>query len=455
MNYPFDEAFLKMMQELLKDEYEDYLDVFNHPSYNGLRINTNKISVTDFLKLCPFNLRPIPWSSDGFYYDENDNVSKHPFYYAGLYYLQEPSAMLPAEVLNAQKGDIVLDACAAPGGKSTKIGTSLNQSGLLLSNDISPSRANALLKNIERFGFSNSYVTAVDLKALESKHHSFFDKILIDAPCSGEGMFRKDPSMLKNYKNKSKEEYINIQKSIVDTALNLLKDDGEIVYSTCTFDIQENEAIIEYMLQKDENLVLLPIELKGVNYKSGIPFNEDERLSNCIRLYPHLIEGEGHFIAHLKRRGKHTEPTLHKVLSDKLNNQEFDNFMKLCSLDLNHRAIKKINDEVYLLPEYQLNHEHLRILRSGLLLGSIKNQKFEPSQALALALKANEFKNVISLDVDDMRVIKYLKGETIDVSDLNYHDGYNLICVKDYPLGFSKINGGIFKNKLQKGWIYQ
>lgn len=193
------ENYQKKMKDLLQDQYGNYLQSFSNPIAYGLRINTTKISVEDFLKISPFHLKPIPWTTNGFYYDENDKPSKHPFYYAGLYYLQEPSAMIPAQVLPIEEGDLVLDACAAPGGKSTEILNKLNGSGCLISNDISASRAQALLHNIEKWGCQNVFVASEDISKLSSFYPDTFDKILIDAPCSGEGMFHKDPSLIKSW----------------------------------------------------------------------------------------------------------------------------------------------------------------------------------------------------------------------------------------------------------------
>ncbi len=454
MKYPLDEDFLNEMQELLKEDFGKYLNSFDEHSFNGLRVNTSKISVDEFLNIFPFDLKPIPWTKDGFYYNENNPVSKHPYYYAGLYYLQEPSAMLPACALKVNKGDTVLDVCAAPGGKSTKIASDLNDSGILIANDISPSRANALLKNIERFGIKNAYVTALDINNLINNYQCFFDKIIIDAPCSGEGMFRKDSAMIKNYKKKSKEEYTNIQKNIVDSAIKLLKPSGEMLYSTCTFDIKENEAIIDYLLSNNDNLEILPID-KIDGFSSGIAYNGNDELKKAVRLYPHRINGEGHFACKIRKLGTDNKIFNYHLKSDIIKNDGFNDFLSLINWNLNGRIFKQINDDIYLLPNISFDTSHIRVLRSGLHLGSVKGKNFAPSQALALALKKDEFRNIINLNIDDERVIKYLKGETIDISDHNYDEGYNLVCVNNYSLGFSKITNGIFKNKIAKGWIFE
>ena len=286
------EKYVDKMKEMLKDEYPLYEKSFDKAPFRGLRVNTSKISVENFLRLFPYELEPIPWTSDGFYY-KDDSVSKHPFYYAGLYYLQEPSAMLPAEVLPIVENDIVLDACAAPGGKSLKLLNKLNDSGVLLSNDISASRARALLRNIERQGFTNYFVTAEDTKKLETRYPETFTKILLDAPCSGEGMFRKEPSLIKSWLEKGNDYYAPIQKELLLSCIRMLKDGGMLVYSTCTFDESEDEDVIKYVLDEYPDMKLVPIEMKEgfVKGKDGIG----------VKLFPHKINGEGHFVCLLQK----------------------------------------------------------------------------------------------------------------------------------------------------------
>ena len=243
MNLPV--TFEEKMRGLLGGEMDAYLACYEEPRYYGLRVNTNKISVEEFRKICPFELRQIPWIENGFYYDgERLSPAKHPYYFAGLYYLQEPSAMTPANRLPVEPGDKVLDVCAAPGGKATELGARLCGKGLLVANDISSSRAKGLLKNIEVFGIGNVAVLCEEPGRLEGCFPEFFDKILIDAPCSGEGMFRKDKKMVKAWEEHGPEYFSNIQKSIVTQAAGMLKKGGMMLYSTCTFDSRENEEII-------------------------------------------------------------------------------------------------------------------------------------------------------------------------------------------------------------------
>lgn len=435
--------FKENMKELLQDDYDKYLDSFNNERVYGLRVNTNKISVKDFLKINPFNLTPIPWTDDGFYFEENDKPSKHPYYYAGLYYLQEPSAMLPAQVLPIEENDIVLDACAAPGGKSSKLANKLNNTGLLVSNDISVSRAQVLLKTLESQGIENSYIMAEDTNNLNLE--KTFDKILIDAPCSGEGMFRKEPDLIKSWIDRGNEYYAKIQKSIISKAISLLKDGGKLVYSTCTFSQVEDEDIIEYALSICPELKVLPIKTYD-GFVSGLT----ENTKYCVRLYPHKVKGEGHFVA-LLQKGESNKTTTSTDIDAQIPKDEF--FSNINKMFKNGSFVKR-QERLYFEPSVNINTTGLRILRSGLYLGEYKHDKFEPSQALAMALKKNEYKNIINFDLNDERVIKYLKCETLDVKD-KYVSGYVLVCVDGYPLGFGKVDKGILKNKYPANYRYQ
>ncbi|MDD6004292.1 MAG: RsmB/NOP family class I SAM-dependent RNA methyltransferase [Firmicutes bacterium] len=439
------EKYLNKMKELLGDEYDDYLNSFNEKRIHSLRVNNAKISNEEFERICPFKIKRIPWIENGYYFDENDRPSKHPYYYAGLYYLQEPSAMTPANVLPIEKGDIVLDACAAPGGKSLELASKLGDSGLLVSNDISVSRAYSLLKNLELGGHKNIYVMAEDISKLSKKFVKSFDKILIDAPCSGEGMLRKDPSIIKEWEDKGNEYYANLQKDIVKSAVSMLKDGGMMVYSTCTFDKSEDEDIVSYILSLDDDL-----KLERINEYEG--FTRGIDMDEAIRLYPHKLQGEGHFVALVKKDTPKTVTVKKKHVS-KIDSKEAEEFIKLIKRDFDDGYFEIINNNLYFIPEYDFEKKGLRILRSGLLMGEIKKHSFEPSMALALNLKMDEFKNVINLSVDDKRVISYLKGETISVPEAK--DGWVLVCVNGYSLGFGKMQSGIMKNKYAKEWRYK
>ena len=318
MNLPV--TFTDKMKELLGNEYDEYIACYDETRLYGLRVNTKKICVEEFKKICPFEIEPIPWIENGFYYDgENVQAAKHPYYFAGLYYLQEPSAMTPANRLPVEPGDKVLDVCAAPGGKATELGAKLKGDGVLIANDISNSRAKGLLKNIEVFGIGNVLVLSEEPGKLEEYFPEYFDKILIDAPCSGEGMFRKDKKMVKAWEEHGPAFFAKIQRSIVTQAARMLKPGGMMLYSTCTFDPEENEGTIEYLMQQYPEF-----EIKEIRPYEGfacgkpeVTESKDESFTKTVRIWPHKMHGEGHYVA-LLQKGEKTEAKALKPSKNKV-----------------------------------------------------------------------------------------------------------------------------------------
>ena len=291
--------FCDEMKRILGEEYPAYLASMEDTRKYGLRVNTAKISVEDFLKISPFELTPIPYVDNGFYYDPEVAPAKHPYYFAGLYYLQDPSAMTPASRLPVEEGDVVLDLCAAPGGKATELAAKLHGTGLLIANDISSKRAKALLKNIELFGVENSFIVTEYPQKLQEYFTGFFDKILIDAPCSGEGMFRKEPSMVKAWEQNGPEFYAKLQEEILRQALPMLKPGGYLLYSTCTFSPLEDEGTVDKILSMDDSMEIVPMQ-GYVGFSKGNPAWVDSsrsEIEDCIRIFPHKLDGEGHFLA--------------------------------------------------------------------------------------------------------------------------------------------------------------
>lgn len=310
--------FLDKMKLLLGEEYQKYIASYKEEAHSGLRVNTAKLSPEMFLDMAgkaDWNLRPVPWTKNGFYY-QNERPSKHPWYYAGLYYLQEPSAMSPAAYLTIEPGDKVLDLCAAPGGKSTELAAKLRGTGVLFSNDISNSRAKALLKNLEMFGAGNICVTSETPEKLSRVLPEYFDKILVDAPCSGEGMFRRDPSMIKSWREKGPAFYALLQREILDFAVQMLAPGGKIVYSTCTFDRDEDEGIIEWIVERYPEMSVIPLHPE-------YGFENSRGVEGCLRLFPHRLDGEGHFVALLEKEkfknvvpGERDDNSIRKLFSD-------------------------------------------------------------------------------------------------------------------------------------------
>lgn len=452
-------AFIEKMKEMLGADYDKYLDSFEKEAYQGIRVNTAKLTTAEFEKLSPYELRPVDWCPNGFYYEKNEKPAKHPYYFAGLYYIQEPSAMTTASLLPIEPGDVVLDLCAAPGGKSTELAAKLNGTGLLVSNDISNSRAKALLKNIEVFGVGNALVTSEPPNELAKRFPSFFDKILIDAPCSGEGMFRKQNNMTKAWENNGVDLFVGLQRSILKEAVTMLKPGGSIIYSTCTFSKEENEQSIEYLLSLDDALELVELPLIA-GFDKGHPewgLTGNEELTKCRRLWPHRIEGEGHFVAMVRKKEESDSPAKsvpYTFSKDKLS-PEAEDFIKTLGYPFDLERIDVQKERVFYIPEMMPYVKGLRILRCGLYMGDMKKNRFEPSQSLAMFLKKEQFPNVLDLQVTDERVVKYLKGETIELTDEENQmckNGICLICVDGFSLGFGKLNNGTMKNKYLPGW---
>lgn len=439
-----DQVFLDKMKDYLGDEYQAFLESYDGNRFYGIKVNTLKISVEEFKKISPFKLIEVPWCKDGFYYNPDDchvKPSKHPFYHAGLYYIQEPSAMSPAEELNAKAGDTVLDLCASPGGKTIQIAGDMQNEGLIVSNDISTGRIKALVKNIELYGIKNAYVVNEDQFKLSEKLDAYFDKILIDAPCSGEGMFRKDANAIKAWSSDYVGVCVEKQMSIMSVITDALKDGGELVYSTCTFSKEENEDVIENFISENSTF-------EKVNMKENDHFDVELGYS---RLWPHKLDGEGHFIAHIKD-SESEENYESKYVKHNSAPEEISEFIKEnLSIDLKGK-FERIKDKIYILPEVEIDLKGLRVARSGWYIGEMVRGKFKPSQAFAMGLDKKDAKRTISLSSDSIEVIKYLKCETISCEG---EDGINLICVDSYPIGWGKFKGGMLKNMYPAAWRMQ
>lgn len=447
--------FENRMKELLKNEYDEFLQGFDEERYGGIRFNSLKVTKEEWEKISPFDTSAVEWINNGYYYDLAVQPAKHPYYYAGLFYIQEPSAMTPANVLPIEEGDRVLDICAAPGGKSTELAAKLNGTGILVSNDISNSRAKALLKNLELFGTKNALILSEAPGKLSERFRGFFDKILVDAPCSGEGMFRKSPAIMKNWEQYGVEYYHKLQLEILDSVIPMLRPGGFLLYSTCTFSPEEDEGSLEYILKNYPDMHVVPIEPYYSGFDSAKPEwigSSCEEIKNAIRLWPHKLKGEGHFTALLKKDGDsvHSFTGASGRKACKLS-KETEDFLDKIKFDIPRDRIEMREERLYLLPEGLPDISGLRVMRSGLLLGEMKKERFEPSQALACALKSEEYDNVVSFASTDERVIKYLKCETIETDDEG-KDGWVLVCVDSFPLGWAKRSGKVLKNKYLPGW---
>ena len=464
------QSFLDSMKEILGEDYEAFLIGFDGQRQYGLRVNTLKMNLEEFERIAPFHLKKVPWISNGYFYEAEDAPAKHPFYSAGLYYLQEPSAMTPASRLKVQPGERVLDLCAAPGGKATELGAALQGEGLLVANDINTARARALLRNLELFGISNSFVTNEPPHVLAERFPEFFHKIMVDAPCSGEGMFRKNPAVVDSWQEKGPEYFSKLQREIIVQAADMLLPGGMMFYSTCTFSPLENEKTITHLLKERPDMEVIPMEdyegfAEGLTSYRGEVFDESCKL--CRRIWPHKMSGEGHFMALLHKKSG-TQQQVQQTVSQSsiwwekckgLNKEQkaaAEDFFSHVNIAYDGKRIDVRGDNLYYLPAPKYDGRGLHFLRNGLFMGEFKKKRFEPSQPFALALHAQDFDQVLDFPADDERLSRYLRGETLDVSDLiageKKRKGWQLVMVAGHPLGFGKLVNNNLKNKYPAGW---
>ena len=475
MNLPIE--FEKKMKAFLGDEWDDFLYSYDNNRFQALRFNTLKVQSQEermrILKVLGISSdKRVSWANEAYYFDENVRPGKHPYHEMGLYYIQEPSAMSAAALLALKPGMRVLDLCAAPGGTSTQLATYLGDSGLLVSNEINTQRSRILSQNIERMGIKNAIVTNEDSFVLASHFPGFFNAIQVDAPCSGEGMFRKLPEAIEQWSMENVAICAARQKEILDNAAVMLKPGGVIVYSTCTFSKEENEDVIEYFLERHPDFTLEEME----------------------RFWPHKVDGEGHFVAKLVRRGSVNELGAdYDVCEDSCNKVEDTGLkadrkikknknsknrknetkpaltkenMKLLTefLDetisedmaawIKNSGLVMFGEQLYRLPDMEVDIKGLKVQRAGLHIGEFKKQRFEPSHSLALALKLSEAKNVVKLTWDDPQTTGFFNGQSVMLSDEQTAEckkGWALVCVDGYTAGWGKVNGTQVKNHYPKG----
>lgn len=446
-------TFIQKFNDLLHDEAEPFFHTYESKKMSGLRINPLKITMEEWEALSPFQIKKIPFVQNGYYYQpEQSQPGKHPYHAAGLYYIQEPSAMFVAEQLVPTESDKVLDLCAAPGGKTTQLAGMMNQGGLLVTNEINSKRAKALSENVERLGITNALVTNETPERLSHRFHGFFDKILVDAPCSGEGMFRKDEEAIRYWSDEHVQACAKQQRHILDCAYQMLKEGGILVYSTCTFSPEENEQTIESFLEKYPDLHLLPID-KTEGVQCGRPDwtrTKTEELLKAARLWPHKLKGEGHFVTKLQKTAATVPEKLDETRSNIGKNQlkDFQSFANNTIQEYSFKNFFLFNQQLFSLPDHCPDFHGIRVLRAGLHLGELKKNRFEPNHALALALTKEKVTNTLPLSTNEDQWLHFLKGETIDTGG---DHGWTLVTIDGYPLGWGKETKGVLKNFYPKG----
>lgn len=461
------QEFEVRMQDMLKEAYPAFLHSYEKDNFRSLRVNALKGSLDEFLDIDLFSLKNIPWEKNGFYYESEDQPGKHPLHEAGVYYIQEPSAMAPAAYLEAKPGEKVLDLCAAPGGKTTQIASYLQNEGVLVCNEIHPQRAKILSENVERMGITNALVTNETPKHLSEIFDGYFDKVLVDAPCSGEGMFRKNEDAVNEWSLENVRLCAERQDEILDCADIMLRAGGRLVYSTCTFAPDENEGSIARFMERHPDYEIEKIH-KYDGMASGMKewcgdVSIPENIDDTIRLFPHMLDGEGHYLAVLRKKGEAsdgyqgflkngTESGL--SIKEQKELKDFDEFvnntLEKGVLDISKERLLRFGEQLYLMPEGMPSIKGMKVLRPGLHLGTLKKNRFEPSHALALALKKNDVKNTMELcsDGTDTMANAYLNGMT-----LNYEGtkGWYLMTYRGYSIGWGKLAGSVMKNHYPKG----
>lgn len=435
------ELFENRMKELLKDDFLEFKNALLEDPVKSFYLNPKKKNVINHLD--SNFLTKHPYIEDAYFYDyHNYPLGKHPYFNCGLYYIQEPSAMAVANSVTFNEDDYVLDMCAAPGGKTCFAAGKLSNQGLMIANDINKLRAGILSENIERFGITNTIVTNCDPVKLDQQFNCFFDKIILDAPCSGEGMFRKLDQAVETWSINKVLECANIQKNLINSAYKMLKDEGILIYSTCTYSLQENEEQVAYMVNE------LNMELLNIKKHPGM--SGGYKNDKVVRMYPHLNKGEGQFIALLKKH-EQNKTTKVKLLKSNITSQQLELIKRFYQENLNIKVpslLYNSNNHIYaILPQFP-DLKGVKVLRTGLYLGECKKGRFEPSHSLALTLTKDDVKRYYNFKATDSEVTKYLHGETLEGTN---QKGYGLILVDDYPLGFYKESNNQVKNLYPKG----
>lgn len=449
MNIPCE--FFDRMEKFFNINKNILTKYYNEKPYKGIRINTLKASNNILLKL-KYDIKKTPFDINSYYIlSDESGLGKHPYHHAGAYYLQEPSASSAVCAMNIQPGEKILDLCAAPGGKSTQIAAYLNGKGLLWSNEYIKNRTQALLSNIERIGIRNAVISSIHPDILCNKLQGYFDKVLVDAPCSGEGMFRKEPQAILNWSIENINTCARRQLEILNSAAKAVKENGILVYSTCTFAPEENEICIDKFLTNNKNFELISCDL-NFGRQGYTKFSDKYDMSLTRRILP-LDGGEGHFIAVMKR----IAPNYCSIAEYNYKNSKKDNIDKYNAEKLyNELFSNKITgtlavfqDKIRLLPYNLPDLTGLGVVKAGVDFAEIKNNRIEPCHGIYMSAKPDEIYNYINLSCDDKRIYAFLRGEQIDIEQCN--NGYCAVLVDNITVGFGKYSNGVLKNRYPKG----
>ncbi|MCS7251412.1 MAG: RsmB/NOP family class I SAM-dependent RNA methyltransferase [Anaerolineae bacterium] len=444
----FPERFLARMQAWLGSEVEAFLQALASPYRTGLRVNTLKISPEAFQIRSPFPLSPVPWCPEGFVVEDLEaRPGLHPYHAVGLYYLQDPSAMAAAILLDPQPGEWVLDLAAAPGGKATHLAARMQDTGVLVANEIQPQRATVLALNIERLGITHAILTNESPPRLANQWEGLFDRVLVDAPCSGEGMFARNPEAIRTWSLNRVRRSAALQKAILLEAARMVRPGGRLLYATCTFAPEENEEVVEAFLRARPDFDLVD-PMRHPAFDRGHPewiADGDPRLIRTVRLWPHRGPGHGHFYALLQRAGESRphRPKPEADLPGRAQRALEAFWTETITQPLPEGGLILQGDQIYWTPMAPILWRGLRVLRPGWWLGRLCQVRFEPAHALAIALSAKAVHRVLDLSLDDPRVTAYLQGYPLEGS---WESGWALIALEGFPLGWVRAERGRLKN---------
>ncbi len=440
--------YLERMKNLLGDEFDDYINSLNEPPVRAFRVNTDKISMNDFNKINIFSSSEIPYVENG-YYLEYDKIGNHPYHHAGMIYVQEPGAMAPAECIDINPDWKILDMCAAPGGKSTQLKNKLGDKGILVSNEIIPSRCKILTGNVERLGLKNTVTTCMDSSKIANSFPETFDLIMVDAPCSGEGMFRKEEIAVDEWSTENVIKCASRQAEILENASIALKKGGYIIYATCTFSLEENEMTVDNFLDNHPEFDLVPVKDSVKNYTAdGINFNgcKCTDINYTRRFYPHKNKGEGQFMAVLHNT---VEPSDSKsktsVKQHKIDSVVFDFLDDILESYDKTNVMMYNGNPVYFTPDFDISN--IKPFSCGVTIGEIKKNYIQPHHQFFMAL-GNSFKRKINLSAESDEIKKYLHGEEFEA---NCDNGWAVVTVDGCTLGGIKVVNGRAKNHYPKG----
>jgi NOL1/NOP2/sun family putative RNA methylase len=436
---PFPTEFSLRMRSLLGEEdYGRYLSEMEAPPFRGIRLNPLKCSAPVLSGALPFSLKPAPFSPFSFYIPaQAEKIGSLPMHHAGAFYAQEPSAASAVTVLDPQPGEKILDLCAAPGGKSTQIAALLEGKGLLWSNEIVRSRAGILLSNLERIGARNAVISCCHPEKLCTALAGFFDRVLVDAPCSGEGLFRREEQAVSDWSEKHVKACAVRQLAILESAASAVREDGLLVYSTCTFSREENERVVSMFLERHPDFE--PSEFE-------VSFGRPGALRCTRRIFP-MDGGEGHFVAAMRRRSGNLCRVQPYRLSQKPDRAAAELFRSVFQSGC-FGSIEPVRENFTILPAEIPELSGLEILRAGVLLGTRRGERIEPAHALFMAARPEELRNVVSLRHDSAEIYAFLRGEEIEALQ---GSGYAGVSVDGVLTGFGKISHGRLKNHYPKG----